>query len=200
MSSCVRETIKGGVAIVGTDESRTSLGEVSREKVDCDSKRAQLSPTRSDAERGDDLPQPRPVEAGAAAAASAAAGDLRPVAGHRAGEAGQGRHRADRPARANRSRPTSRAKMLVKGKFYDLAAAGKSLAAGGTYAATAGSQRDANSRSIRPRDRAQARSSAGWCACRSRIESLTSSMFGTNSHLIGHSKLCSSVVYGSKFA
>ena len=26
MSSCVRETIKGGVAIVGTDESRTSLG------------------------------------------------------------------------------------------------------------------------------------------------------------------------------
>ena len=33
------------------------------------------------------------------------------------------------------------ARMLVKGKFYDLAAAGKTLAAGGTYAAVAGSQR-----------------------------------------------------------
>src|SRR5262245_28970541 len=47
MSSCLRETIKGGVAIVGSDESRISLGEVSREKVDCDSKRAQLGPRES---------------------------------------------------------------------------------------------------------------------------------------------------------
>src|ERR1700750_3047283 len=43
MSSCVRETIKGGVVIVGTDESRTSLGEVAREPVPCEGKRAQLS-------------------------------------------------------------------------------------------------------------------------------------------------------------
>ncbi len=34
------------------------------------------------------------------------------------------------------------AKSLVKGKFYDLAAAGKSLMPGGTYAATLGSQQD----------------------------------------------------------
>ena len=44
---------------------------------------------------------------------------------------------------------TVSAKMLVKGKFYDLAAAGKSLCPGGTYAAIARIARRPNSRSIR---------------------------------------------------
>src|SRR5262245_8332569 len=139
MSSCVRETIKGGVAIVGTDESRTSLSEVSRETVACEGKRAQLAPaqaTQSAATTFRSLdPAKQPV---AAAPAQPVIYGLSPVIEI----AKPGKiviERIDRPGEKIEANVT--AKMLVKGRFYDLAAAGKSLAAGGIYSATAGSQR-----------------------------------------------------------
>jgi hypothetical protein len=137
LTSCWRETISGGVAIVGTEESKTSLGEVSREKVGCDTGRAQLSDRE---------------------ATQSAATTFRSIGGAKQAPAGSERviyglspvielgkpgklviERIDLPGERIESAVT--AKSLVKGKFYDLAAAGKSLMPGGTYAATLGSQK-----------------------------------------------------------
>ena len=142
MSSCVRETIKGGVVVVGTDESRTSLGDVSREKVDCDGKRAQLAPAQATQSAATTFRSLSPAKPPGATTASVSPQPviygLSPVIEI----AKPGKiviERIDRPGEKFEANLT--AKVLVKGRFYDLAAAGKSLAAGGTYAVTAGSQR-----------------------------------------------------------
>jgi hypothetical protein len=137
MSSCLRETIKGGVAIVGTEESRTSLGEVSREKVECDAKRAQLSPREATQSAATTFRSMDPAKQAVASTQPVVYG-LSPIIQL----AKPGKlviERIDLPG--ERIEADVSAKMLVKGKFYDLAAAGKSLAPGGTYAATVGSQR-----------------------------------------------------------
>ena len=137
MSSCIRETIRGGVAIVGTEESRTSLAEVNREKVDCDNKRAQLSDRaatqsaattfRSITPARQDLAQQQAVVYGLSPVIQLTKPGKLLI------------ERIDVPG--ERFEAVLNAKMLVKGKFYDLAAAGKSLSPGGTYAVTAGSSR-----------------------------------------------------------
>jgi hypothetical protein len=139
MTSCWRETIKGGVAIVGTEESKTSLGEVSREKVGCDPKRAQLSDREATQSAATTFRSLTPgTKQEAPAAQRAIIYGLSPVI-----ELAQpGKvviERIDVPGERIEAVVTS--KMLVKGKFYDLAAAGKTLAAGGTYAATVGSRK-----------------------------------------------------------
>lgn len=137
MTSCWRETIKGGVAVVGTEESRTSLAEVSREKVSCDAKHAQLSDreaTQSAATTFRSLnskkqaqpPQPPVIYGLSPVIESTRPGNL--VI-----------ERIDLPG--ERMEAAISQKSLVKGKFYDLAAAGKSLMPGGTYAATLGSRK-----------------------------------------------------------
>ncbi len=138
MNSCVRETIKGGVAIVGTEESRTSLGEVSRETVECDAKRAQLSPREATQSAATTFRSLDPPKQAVAAATQPVVYGLSPIIQL----AKPGKlviERIDVPG--ERIEANVSAKMLVKGKFYDLAAAGKSLAPGGTYAAIVGSQR-----------------------------------------------------------
>jgi hypothetical protein len=141
MTSCWRETIKGGVAIVGREESRTSLGEVSREKVGCDQKQAKLSDreaTQSAATTFRSLAAAKQETATAAAAQQAVIYGLSPVL-----ELAQpGKviiERIDMPGERVEAVVTSR--MLIKGKFYDLAAAGKALAPGGTYSATVGARK-----------------------------------------------------------
>lgn len=137
MASCWRETIKGGVAIVGTDESKTSLAEVSREKVECDNKRAQLSDREAAQSAATTFRSLDPKKQEAAPLGPVIYG-LSPMI-----ELAQpGKiviERIDVPG--ERIEATLSAKMLVKGKFYDLAAAGKSLMPGGTYAATLGSRK-----------------------------------------------------------
>ena len=137
MTSCWRETIKGGVAIVGTEESKTSLGEVSREKVACDNKRAQLSDREASQSAATTFRSIEPKKQEVAAQQPVIYG-LSPII-----ELAQpGKvviERIDVPG--ERIEATLSAKMLVKGKFYDLAAAGKSLMPGGTYAATLGSRK-----------------------------------------------------------
>lgn len=137
MTSCWRETIKGGVAIVGAEESRTSLGEVSREKVDCDGGSAQLSDREAtqsaattfrsiSAEQLERKP-PQVVLYGLSPVIELARPGKLVI------------ERIDLPG--ERIAATVGYKMLVKGRFYDLAAAGQSLKPGATYAATRGSQR-----------------------------------------------------------
>lgn len=141
LNSCVRESIKGGVAIVGTEESRTSLGEVIREKVDCDGKRAQLSPREATQSAATTFRSLDPAKQASAAAPQS----VLPVIYGQSPVielAKPGRvviERIDVPGERIEANVT--AKMLVKGRFYDLVTAGKSLAPGGTYAASFGSQR-----------------------------------------------------------
>lgn len=139
LNSCVRETIKGGVAIVGTEESRTSLGEVTRETVDCDGKRAQLAPREATQSAATTFRSMDPEKhASAAAPSQPVIYGLSPVI--ELSKPGKlVIERVDLPG--ERIEASVTAKMLVKGKFYDLATAGKQLAPGGTYAASAGSQR-----------------------------------------------------------
>ena len=161
LTSCWRETISGGVAIVGTEESKTSLGEVSREKVGCDTGRAQLSSreaTQSAATTFRSIggakqapAAPQPVIYGLSPIIELAKPGKLVI------------ERIDLPGERIESAVT--AKSLVKGKFYDLATAGKSLMPGGTYAATLGSQKTVF-KVDRWQDRARHRSSAGWCACK----------------------------------
>jgi hypothetical protein len=137
MTSCVRETIKGGVAIIGAEESRTSLSDVSREKVECDAKRAQLSPREATQSAATTFRSMDPAKQVVAATQPVVYG-LSPVIQL----AKPGKlviERIDAPG--ERIEANVSAKMLVKGRFYDLAAAGKSLVPGGTYAAIVGSQR-----------------------------------------------------------
>ena len=138
MTSCWRETITGGVVIVGAEESKTSLSQVSREKVACEGSQAQLSnreATQSaattfrslDSSKQAPAPRQRQMIYG-----------LSPVI-----EMTQpGKlviERVDVPGQ--RIEATVSPQSLVKGKFYDLAAAGTSLMPGGTYAATLGSRK-----------------------------------------------------------
>jgi hypothetical protein len=138
LASCLRETIKGGVAIVGAEESRTSLGEVSREKVGCDPRRAQLTDrqaTQSAATTFRSISPSNPE-----GAASPTIHGLSPIL-----ELTQpGKiviERTDAPGERFEVVVTS--KMLVKGKFYDLNTAGKALMPGGSYTAIAGSRKSA---------------------------------------------------------
>ena len=138
MGSCIRETIKGGVAIVGTDESRTSLGEVSRERINCDNKRAQVNDraaTQSAATTFRSLGKKPEI---AELQSDPVIYGLSPVI--ELGKPGKLLiERIDLPG--EKFEAVIDSKKLVKGKFYDLAAQGKSLMPGGTYAATAGASR-----------------------------------------------------------
>lgn len=138
LTSCWRETIKGGVAIVGTEESRTSLGEVTREKVGCDAKRAQLSDREATQSAATTFRSLGAKQDTAVAPRQAVIYGLSPML-----ELTQpGKivvERIDVPG--ERIEAVVTAKMLVKGKFYDLASAGKSLMPGGTYAATVGARK-----------------------------------------------------------
>jgi hypothetical protein len=137
LTSCWRETISGGVAVVGAEESKTSLAEVSREKVGCDTGRAQLSGREATQSAATTFRSIAPKDQAPAAAEQVIYG-LSPVIEL----AKPGKlviERIDLPG--ERIEASVTAKSLVKGKFYDLAAAGKSLMPGGTYAATSGSQK-----------------------------------------------------------
>ncbi len=98
LKSCMRETITGAVALVGTEQSTVQLGDVQRVKVPCDGKAAQLSEREANQSAATtfrtvraDAKAPRPVEAADA---------LRRVAADRSQGRSQGRRhplgRADR--------------------------------------------------------------------------------------------------------
>jgi hypothetical protein len=135
LHSCVRETITGGVAIVGSEESKTSLAQVSREKVGCDTGKAQLTSREASQSAATTFRSLEPRAPGQQVAAQRVVYGLSPVI-----EMAQpGKlviERVDVPG--ERIEAAITAKELVKGRFYDLATAGKSLMPGGTYAATSG--------------------------------------------------------------
>lgn len=138
LNSCLRETITGGVAIVGNEESKTSLAEVAREKVGCDTGKAQLSSREATQSAATTFRSIEPRARTQGADAQRVVYGLSPVI-----ELAQpGKlviERIDAPG--EKIEAAVIAKQLVKGKFYDLATAGKSLTPGATYAATSGSRK-----------------------------------------------------------
>lgn len=132
LSNCRRETITGGVVIVGTDESRVSLGDISRETARCDRARVQVTGNTSGGGVAFRTAKKTPTPE------AQIVYSLSPVI--EVQEVGQlVIERIDQPGErydAKLSKET-----LIKTKFHDLAAARAQLKPGGVYAATLGSRR-----------------------------------------------------------
>jgi len=137
LKSCQRETISEGVVLVGTEQSTVQLGEVKREKVPCDTNAAKLSEReanqsaattfrtmRSDAKGA---PAKLPTLYGVAPLVQAKSGSTLVI------------------ERTDGKEPTIsiplRNDVMIAGKFYDFAKAGKSLTPGGSYLAILGAKR-----------------------------------------------------------
>jgi hypothetical protein len=136
LTSCMRETISGGVVIVGNDESRVSLGEVSREKTNCDPAQAQVPVNASSG--GGMVFRGRPEQQPAAPLPRVTIFSLTPLID--VGDAGKLTiERTDKPGEVHEAMLSKTA--LVKQKFYDLAAAKLELKPGGVYLATFGSRK-----------------------------------------------------------
>ncbi len=138
MKSCWRETITGGLVVVGAEQSLVHQGDIQRVKVDCDASAAEISDREASQSAATTFrtlaprqgavapPPPQPMLYG-----------LSPVVEVK----GSGTlviERTDVPG--ERYAVTIKGASLLRGKFYDLAKAKKSLAAGGTYTATLGAR------------------------------------------------------------
>ena len=137
LKSCQRETISEGVVLVGAEQSTVQLGEIKREKVPCDTNAAKLSEReanqsaattfrtmRSDAKSS---PAKLPTLYGVAPLVQAKSGSMLVI------------------ERTDGKEPTIsvplRNDIMIGGKFYDFAKAGKSLTPGGSYLAILGAKR-----------------------------------------------------------
>jgi hypothetical protein len=129
MTSCWRETIKGGVAVVGVEGSRTSLSEVSREKVSCDARRAQLSEQEATQGAATTFRSMGSRKQGSQQQIQVIYGMSPVIEMMRPGKLVI--ERMDIPGQ--RIEKDVSAKMLVRGKFFDLAPTGELLLPGGTY-------------------------------------------------------------------
>jgi hypothetical protein len=139
LKSCLRETISEGVVLVGAEQSTVQLGNVQRVKVPCDTNAAQLSEReanqsaattfrtmRSDA-KGGGAPSKLPTIYGVAPLVQAKSGSTLII------------ERTD--GKESTINLPLKSDIMVGGKFYDFAKAGKSLTPGGTYLATLGAKR-----------------------------------------------------------
>ena len=137
LKSCWRETITEGVVLVGAEQSTVQLGNVQRVKVPCDANAAQLSEREANQSaattfrtmRSDTkvAPPKLPTIYGVAPLVQAKSGSTLVI------------------ERTDGKEPTIsvplKSDIMVGGKFYDFAKAGKSLTPGGTYLATLGAKR-----------------------------------------------------------
>lgn len=139
MKSCWRETITGGTVVVGTEQSMVHLSDVQRAMVACDKNAVKLS----DREAGQSAATtfraiaPSQHEAGPPAPQLTLYG-LSPVVEVK----GSGTLVIERvDVQGERYTLPFKSESLQRGKFYDLARAGKALTAGGVYSATLGSRK-----------------------------------------------------------
>lgn len=139
MKSCWRETITGGTVVVGAEKSMVHLGDVQRVKVDCDESGIQLSDREASQSAGSAF---RNLNSDQRAATSTTPEltlyGLSPIVEVRSGGI-LVIERIDAPG--ERYIVPLGSNSLVRGKFYDLAKAKKSLTAGGTYSASLGSRK-----------------------------------------------------------
>jgi hypothetical protein len=139
MKSCWRETITGGTVVVGSEQSMVHLSDIQRAKIACDTNAGQLSDREASqsaattframapGRREASPPMPQLTIYG-----------LSPVV-EVSGSGTLVIERVDVPG--ERYTLPLKSESLQRGKFYDLAKAGKSLTAGGIYTASLGSRR-----------------------------------------------------------
>ncbi|MFD2181382.1 hypothetical protein [Rhodoplanes azumiensis] len=142
LKSCLRETITGGTVVVGAEQSKVHLGQIDSVKVECDAT-AQLAERQATE---------------SAATVFRGMGPNKATGGGAGGEPPRtlvlfGRspvfelkepatltlERLDKAGDKQTIAVTQR--MLLRGRFYDMARSDKSLAAGGSYVATLGSRK-----------------------------------------------------------
>ncbi len=137
MKSCWRETITGGTVVVGAEQSMVHLGDIQRVRVECDASAAQLSDREASQSAATTFRTLSPVQNPAPPPPRVTLYGVSPVVEVK----GRGTlviERIDLPG--ERYTIQLRAESLSRGKFYDFAKAGKSLAAGGTYTASLGAR------------------------------------------------------------
>jgi hypothetical protein len=137
MSSCVRETITGGIVTVGTDQSEVRAGKVARTKVACDAGKMLMASNQA-AQFGGRIFRSAPPTAFSPASVSKPQFTLygrSPVVELKAG----GTLVIERIDQASeRYAVDVNGQHLVQGRFYDFAKHGRNLAAGGVYKASWG--------------------------------------------------------------
>ncbi|WFU39487.1 hypothetical protein QA640_34790 [Bradyrhizobium sp. CB82] len=137
LKSCWRETITGGVVLVGAEQSSVQLGDVQRVKVPCDANAAQLSEREANQSAATTFRTVRSDAKGAPAKLPTIYG-VSPLIQARSGSTLV-------IERTDGKEPTITVLLksdgLIAGKFYDFAKAGKTLTPGGTYLATLGARR-----------------------------------------------------------
>lgn len=137
LKSCQRETISEGVVLVGAEQSTVQLGEVKREKVPCDTNAAKLSEREANQSAATTFRTMRSDAKGAPAKLPTLYG-VSPLVQAKSGstlviERTDGKEPAI-------SVPL-KSELMVGGKFYDFAKAGKTLTPGGSYLAILGTKR-----------------------------------------------------------
>lgn len=134
LNSCVRETIKGGVVVVGTEQSKVSLADIQSAKVDCVGPKPLLSDSEASQSAATAF-RSIAVTKGNPAAQVIAVYSVAPLFD----VAGKGRLVIERKDVAGERQDIAvERKALAKGRFIDLGKAGKPLAPGGLYAASFG--------------------------------------------------------------
>lgn len=130
MNSCWRETITGGVVVVGKEQSTVYAGTIERSKVDCDSGQMQLSEREAKQSAGTVFrsvpPRPELTVYGRSPMIEIKDPGLLIV------------ERLDKPG--ERYEVPIRRDSLLRGRFYDFAKSGKALVPNGLYAAQVGAQ------------------------------------------------------------
>jgi hypothetical protein len=131
LSSCWRETITGGVVVVGEEQSKVYAGTIERSKVDCDNGQMQLGEREAKQSAGT-------VFRGVPSRPELTVYGLSPIF--------EIKHRGllvlerlDEPG--ERYEVAVGGDALVRGRFYDLAKTGRALTANGLYAAQLAGQK-----------------------------------------------------------
>src|SRR3954447_4467915 len=137
LKSCLRETISEGVVLVGAEQSTVQLGNLQRVKVPCDANAAQLSEREANQSAATTF---RTVRSDAKATPA----KLRTIYG--TAPLVQARSGSTLVIeRTDGKEPTISVPLkndiMIAGKFYDFAKAGKSLTPGGSYIAILGAKR-----------------------------------------------------------
>jgi hypothetical protein len=138
LKSCQRETISEGVVLVGAEQSTVQFGEVKREKVPCDTNAAKLSEREANQSAATTFRTMRSDAKGAPPAKLPTLYGVAPLVQAKSGSTLV-------IERTDGKEPTIsvplKSEMMVGGKFYDFAKAGKTLTPGGSYLAILGAKR-----------------------------------------------------------
>jgi len=134
MNSCWRETITGGTVVIGAEQSLVHLGNIAREKVDCDAGQMQLTAPQTNQSAATVFRGMAPSQQGAPQPRLTVYG-ISPIFEVK----GRGTLVIERvDQKGERHDVAIGSGSLTKGKFYDLGKDRKTLTPGGTYLARLG--------------------------------------------------------------